>query len=120
MNRLLSVYGRHLEAVVCSDDETALGAIDALRAKGYMSKKSSMPVVGIGASPAALAAIAAGDLVGTAWNDEEGQAKAVLDLTVALAKGEEPAQTGWPLANGKYVWVPYRMVTAKNYADFGK
>ncbi|MGO8693522.1 MAG: substrate-binding domain-containing protein [Rectinemataceae bacterium] len=120
MNRLLSNYGRRLEAVVCGDDETALGAIDALRAKGYMGGKKNLPVVGIGASPAALAAIAAGSLVGTVWNDEAGQAEAVLDLTMALANGTEPARTGWPLTNGKYVWVPYRAVTARNYADFRK
>jgi methyl-galactoside transport system substrate-binding protein len=118
MERLLSAYGRRLEAVVCSDDEIALGAIDALRAKGYIGVKNSMPVVGIGASPAALAAIASGSLVGTAWNDEEGQAKAVFDLTMALANGTEPSQTGWQLTDGKYVWVPYRMVTAKNCAAF--
>ena len=43
MNRLLSTYGRRLEAVVCDDDETALGAIDALRAKGYMGGKRTYP-----------------------------------------------------------------------------
>ena len=118
MDALLAAYGRRLGAVACDDDETALGAVDALRAKGYLGGKRTLPVVGIGATPEALAAIKDGSLVGTAWKDVEGQAKAVFDLSTALASGIEPSRTGWPLTDGKYVWVPYRMVTARNLSDY--
>jgi len=120
MNRMLATDGRHLEAVVCGSDDVALGAIDALRAKGYFSGKRFMPVIGIGGTRAALDSISAGALLGTVWNDAEGQAKAVVDITRALAVGAEPSSTGWPVSDGKYVWIPYRMVTAKNVADFAK
>ncbi|HUW40753.1 MAG TPA: substrate-binding domain-containing protein [Rectinemataceae bacterium] len=118
MGAFLATYGRRLGAVACADDETALGAIAALRAKGYLSGKRTLPVVGVGATPEALAAIKDGQLVGSAWEDIEGQAKAVFDLSMALASGTELSRTGWPMTEGKYVWVPYRMVTAKNLADY--
>ncbi|HTX73949.1 MAG TPA: substrate-binding domain-containing protein [Rectinemataceae bacterium] len=119
MRSLLAAYGTHIKAVVCRGDAEALGAVECLRANGWFSGKKYMPVLGVGATPAALDAIAAGTLLGSAGSDADGEARAVCDLSRALAGGGAPSRAGWQLTDGKYIWIPYRMVTARNYAIFG-
>lgn len=74
-------------------------------------------VVGIDATKPALEALEAGELYGTVFNDAQGQAKAMLDLALALYHGEDPAQAV-ALEDGHYVWLPYRQVTQENLEDF--
>ena len=58
-------------------------------------------------------AVEAGQLYGTVFNDSRGQARAILDLALALYSGEDPAQAV-ELENGHYVWLPYQQVTREN------
>ena len=44
-----------------------------------------------------------GEMVGTVYNDKEGQAKGMLELSFALA-------TGGNLEDGKYIRMPYAKV----------
>ena len=74
-------------------------------------------VVGIDATKPALEALEAGELYGTVFNDAQGQAKAMLDLALALYHGEDPAQTV-ALEEEHYVWLPYLPVTRENLARF--
>jgi len=114
---LLAKHGDKIEAFVCDDDETALGAVDALKAAGYFKGKKRMPVVGASAgeiSEAVAAAIASGGLLGTAETDSASQAKAVFDLAYALAKGAASWRSGLKITDAKYVWVPCRKVTKDN------
>jgi methyl-galactoside transport system substrate-binding protein len=114
---LLAKYGDKIEAFICDDDETALGAADALKAAGYFKGKKHMPVVGAGEgeiSEAIAAAIASGSLLGTAETDSAGQAKAVFDLAYALAKGAASWRSGLKITDAKYVWVPCKKITKDN------
>jgi len=114
---LLAKYGDKIEAFICDDDETALGAADALKAAGYFKGKKRMPVVGAGEgeiSEAIGAAIASGSLLGTAETDSAGQAKAVFDLAYALAKGVASWRSGLKITDAKYVWVPCKKITKDN------
>lgn len=65
----------------------------------------------------ALEALEAGELYGTVFNDAQGQAKAMLDLALALYHGEDPAQAV-ALEEEHYVWLPYLPVTRENLARF--
>lgn len=93
--------------VVCSNnDEMALGAIQALKTAGMLE---DVVVGGVDATADALAAMAAGELEVTVFQDAEGQGAGGIDAAVALANGETVEDV---------VDVPYQLVTPENLADF--
>ncbi|GLC31111.1 galactose ABC transporter substrate-binding protein [Clostridium omnivorum] len=116
----LSAYGDKIEAVFANNDDMALGAIEALKAAGYFKDNKFMPVVGVDATAPALDALKAGQLLGTVLNDSTGQGKGVLDISYALAKGEDPSKSVQGITDGKYLWVPYQPVTKENVDKFSK
>jgi len=110
---------KRIEAVLCGNDEMALGAIEALKVAGFFSGKGEfLPVVGVDGTRVAIDAIAEGSLLGTVRGDAESQGRAAFDLAYALAKGLNPAAMGWNLTDGKFVLVPYQKVTRDNYKNF--
>lgn len=119
MATFFAAHGDKIELVLANNDDMALGAIEALKAEGYnIGGDKYIPVVGVDATAPALAALEDGTLLGTVLNDAVNQGKATFDLAYAAATGADMASTGWTLDDGKYVWVPYQMVTADNYKDF--
>lgn len=118
MKAFYAKYGDKIEMVFCNNDDMALGAIEALRQEGYFSNDRYLPVVGVDATAPALQALEQGTLLGTVLNDAKNQGKATFDLAYALAMGKDPATAGWKIDDGKYVWVPYQMVTKENYKNF--
>ncbi len=112
MSLWLEEQGGDIEAVFANNDDMALGAIDACLSAGLSAE--SMPlVVGVDATPPALEAIRAGTLKGTVLNDSEGMAKTMIDLSLALSRGEDPALAA-KLEEGHYIWLPYRRIEAKD------
>ncbi len=110
---------KRIEAVICANDEMAIGAIAALRLAGQMKGPDSyVPVLGIDATRFALEAIADGSLLGTVRGDADSQGKAAFDLAYALATGQDPLAAGWTITEGRYVIVPYQKVTRENYTSF--
>jgi methyl-galactoside transport system substrate-binding protein len=110
----------NIEAVIANNDEMALGAIEAMKAKGYFGTGGiSIPVVGVDATDEALIAIKEGTLYSSPFNDAVNQGYAVVKLCELLAKGETPSSQnlGYTL-DGKYVWIPYVNVTIKNVDSF--
>lgn len=115
MAAFLAAHGDRIECVIANNDDMALGAIDALKAAGYFSAGRFMPVVGVDTTVAAQTALRQGSLLGTVLNDDVNQAKAALRLAVLLIRGED-IQTetlGYPLTDGRYVWIPYQPLTAE-------
>jgi len=101
-----------IEALVCADPSSALSSIEALKALGFFKGKKSLPIVVSGSgqpSPAILQALASGSLLGAAYSDTNKQGQAVVELALALAKGLDPAKTGWRVSDAKYVWIPCRI-----------
>jgi inositol transport system substrate-binding protein len=93
--------------VVCANnDEMALGAINALKAAKLLDK---VFVGGVDATSEALAAMQAGDLEVTVFQDAKGQ-------------GDGGVQAAVDLINGKtvpdFVDIPYQLVTPANINDF--
>lgn len=76
--------GRSIGAVVAQSDELALGAIHALK---KANQAANVVVAGIGATPAGLAAVEAGDMTLTVFQDELEQSRAAIDLAVQMANG---------------------------------
>jgi methyl-galactoside transport system substrate-binding protein len=110
---------KDIEFVFANNDDMALGAIEALKAAGYFKGGKFMPVVGVDATAPALAALKDGTLLGTVLNDAKNQGAATANLSMVLAKGEQPskANVGYEIKDGKYVWVDYKPITKANMAD---
>lgn len=93
--------------VVCANnDEMALGAINALKAGKLLDK---VFVGGVDATSEALAAMQAGDLEVTVFQDAKGQGKGGVDAALDLIAGKTVADV---------VDVPYVLVTPDNIKDF--
>jgi inositol transport system substrate-binding protein len=101
--------GTKFDGVIANNDEMAIGAIQAIKAAGMDPKK--LVIGGIDATEDGLAAMAAGDLKVTVFQDAAGQGKGALDAALALAQGKKV---------DKEVWVPFQLVTPENMAKFQK
>ncbi|MFK0278773.1 sugar ABC transporter substrate-binding protein [Ensifer sp. NPDC090286] len=95
--------GLEFDAVISNNDEMAIGAIQALKAAGR--SMDSVVIGGIDATQDALAAMAAGDLDVTVFQNAAGQGKGSVDAALKLAKGE-PVD--------KKVYIPFELVTKEN------
>lgn len=94
-------------AVYAHNDEMAIGAIQAMKAAGVDMK--TMLIGGVDATQDALAAMQAGDLDVTVFQDAAGQGKGAIDAALKLAKGEAVDQK---------VYIPFQLVTPANIDQF--
>jgi inositol transport system substrate-binding protein len=101
--------GKPFDAVIANNDESAIGAIQAMKAANVDMK--SVVVGGVDATQDALAAMQAGDLDVTVFQDAAGQGKGALEAAIKLAKGEAVEQK---------VYIPFQLVTPANIGDFLK
>ena len=116
MAQWLKQIGQQVEVVFANNDDMALGAIDACLDAGL--EKEEMPfIVGVDATAPALKALEEGTLQGTVFNDAPGQARGILNLSCALALGQDPEDTNL-LENGKYIWLEHIAVTRQNLEEF--
>ncbi len=99
--------GVEFDAVVANNDEMAIGAIQAMKSAGM--DMADMIVGGVDATQDALAAMQAGDLDVTVFQNAAGQGKGALDAALALARGE---------AVESAVWVPFELVTPENIDQY--
>ena len=107
MAQMMSEYETEIELVIANNDDMALGAIDALKVSDLDREKWPV-IVGIDGTDVGLAAVAAGEMAGTVYNDKKGQAHAMLDLAYELSVGGD--LTGLDLEDGKYIRLPYAKV----------
>ena len=101
--------GKPFDAVISNNDEMAIGAIQAMKAAKIDMK--TVIVGGVDATQDALAAMAAGDLDVTVFQDAAGQGSGAVDAAVKLMKGEKL---------DKKVYIPFQLVTPANMADYIK
>lgn len=101
--------GLRFDAVVSNNDEMAIGAAQALKAGGV--SMDDVVIAGIDATADGLAAMAAGDIDVTVFQNTTRQGELAVLTAVAAAKGEaiEPAS-----------WVPFELVTPGNMADYAR
>jgi inositol transport system substrate-binding protein len=101
--------GKPYDAVISNNDEMAIGAIQAMKAAGVDMK--TMIVGGVDATQDALAAMKAGDLDATVFQNAAGQGAGALDAAIKLSKGEAVEQK---------VWIPFELVTPANIDNYMK
>ncbi len=99
--------GHKPAAVIANNDNMAIGAINAMKAAGW--KMTDVVVGGVDATQEALAAMKAGDLDVTVFQDAAGQGKGAVDTAIKLIKGEK--------VDAK-VYIPFQLVTPANMADY--
>ncbi len=98
--------GKGLNAIVCNNDEMAIGALLAAESMGV--KDEDLIIAGVDATPDALEYLGKG-----------------LDVTVfqsAGGQGYGGAEAAYKLLTGaaveKMYWIPYELVTTENMADY--
>lgn len=79
-------YGDQIGAVVCHNDEMAMGAIQALESAGMTGK---VVVTAVDAIKDACVAIKDGKMSATVYQDAGEEGALAVDIAVALAKGEK-------------------------------
>jgi inositol transport system substrate-binding protein len=99
--------GLKFDAVVANNDEMALGAIQALKAAHKLDPHTI--VAGIDATPDALAAMRAGELKVTVFQNAVAQGADAVDDALKLAHGQKGDQT---------VWIPFELVTPTNLTQY--
>lgn len=98
--------GVKIDVICANNDEMALGAIAALKAAG---KLETTLVGGVDATGDALAAMQAGELATTVFQDASGQGAGGVKAALQLINGETVPD---------YVDIPYVLVTMDNIADY--
>ncbi|GAB4387551.1 substrate-binding domain-containing protein [Albidovulum sp.] len=101
--------GTPFDGVIANNDEMAIGAIQAMKAAGI--DMASVQVGGVDATQDALAAMEAGDLDVTVFQNAAAQGAGALDTAVKIARGENVDRA---------VWIPFELVTPENMADYLK
>jgi D-xylose transport system substrate-binding protein len=86
MENILTATGRKFDAVVASNDGTALGALEAMKTVGMAGK---VPISGQDATEAGCNSIARGELTVTILKDTRKLTPLATQLAVKLAKGEK-------------------------------
>lgn len=98
--------GLKFDAVIANNDEMAIGAIQALKAARKLDK---VVVAGVDATQDALAAMKAGELKVTVFQDAHGQGKGAVDAALKLVRGQKVESK---------VGVPFELVTPASMARY--
>jgi putative xylitol transport system substrate-binding protein len=122
MENWLTSHGSAIQGVISQNDEMALGAIEALKARGINLAK--FPVGGVDGLTDALEAVKHGEMW-TTLQDANAQAQGSIDLALRVLVGPsyQPMSAIWNQYPGKLSWgdgtlteyvVPWTAVTNEN------
>lgn len=111
MNKMQTLIGSgaKFDAVVCNNDEMALGCIEAMKNAGLDPKE--IPVVGIDATPEALNSMNDGELAFTVFQNPVGQGAGSARALTLIANGADVDTV---------VDIPFEPVTQENYKEYMK
>lgn len=98
-----------IDAIVCQNDDSALGVVEALKSAGKLD--GNIKVLGVDGSDDALQSIKNGEMSMTALQDAKSQAEAGADVFEQLREGKNPAD----IAD---VQIPFKIVTKDNVNDY--
>ncbi|MFC4302569.1 sugar ABC transporter substrate-binding protein [Cohnella boryungensis] len=102
----LQTYGE-FDAIIAQNDDSALGAVEALKAANRLD---GVIVIGIDGSDDALASIEEGEMTMTVFQDAKAQAQAIVDLAKKLRDGTEASS----LEN---INIPFKAITKENLSE---
>ena len=101
---LITKFGDELDAVLANNDEMALGAANALQQAGFTDVK----VLGVDATPDAVAAVKDGTMAGTVLQNLHDQGGQTIEIAVAHLEGTPKEQVNW---------IPFELRTLENIDD---
>lgn len=108
MEDLLQKYGKGgISAVICQNDEMALGALSAIQAAGRRDEFKA--IMGLDGGSEALTSIQQGGLTATVFQDAKAQGVGAIDAAEKILGG----QTVDPVID-----IPFKLVTKDNVASF--
>ncbi|MGE8415594.1 MAG: sugar ABC transporter substrate-binding protein [Pseudomonas sp.] len=99
--------GREFNAVLANNDEMAIGAAMALNQAGV--DKGKVLIGGVDGTPDGLRAVQRGELAVSVFQDARGQADGSVETAVKMIS-KQPVEAA--------VWIPYRLITPENVAQF--
>lgn len=122
---LITANRDDIDAIFANNDDMALGAIEALKAAGFLTGDAStyIPVLGVDATEVGLEAIADGTLLVTSKNDPVKLAEGIYSIVSCLQSGQEvnSETTGIKMSDdNKHIWIDYTRVDASNYQEYQK
>lgn len=97
-----------IDVIASQNDEMAMGALQAVEAEG---KLDDILVLGVDATPDAIAAVKEGKLAVTVFQDSQGQGEGALEVAVGLLEGK---------TYDKQFIIPYVEVNPENADEFAK
>lgn len=101
--------GVTFDAIVCANDQMALGCMESLRGAGVLTEAGEILISGVDGTDEAVQAVADGYMAQTVLQDAPGQAEACLGVLEQLKAGETPKSE---------VIVPFQSITKDNVADY--
>lgn len=96
------------DAIVCQNDDSALGVVEALKSAGRLE---GVIVVGVDGSDAALQSVDAGEMTMTVLQNAKEQAKAGANVYQQIRDGVDPSTI-------EDIYVPFAEVTKENVSDY--
>ena len=106
------------DCIIANNDAMALGAVEALKAKGMDPTK--VPIVGIDATVDGVEAVKNGELAMTVFQDPNGQGYGAVMAAKNMIEGKAITEgTDYETdETGNIVWVPFEPVYPENVADY--
>ncbi len=103
----ITTYGDKIDAVISNNDEMALGAIEALKSNGMLQ---DVEVIGLDATPDALASLEKGELSATVFQNAKGQGSTAAKNILDSIKGSSVAE--------HVTYIPFELVTTENIQNY--
>ncbi|EKQ57511.1 MULTISPECIES: substrate-binding domain-containing protein [unclassified Clostridium] len=104
--------GQKFDCVIANNDEMALGVIDSFKENNI--DPSSVPIVGIDATPEGCKAVVDGSMKLTVYQSAKGQSKSSVDAAIQLGSGRTLSNIENLAEDGKHIWVPFEKVSKEN------
>ncbi|MBR0397015.1 MAG: sugar ABC transporter substrate-binding protein [Eubacterium sp.] len=107
------------DCIIANNDAMALGAIEAMKSANI--EPSSVPIVGVDCTKDGAAAVKAGEMYMTVFQDPAGQGEGAIYAAQNLLKGNKiNTDTDYELAeeSEKIMWVPFVPVTIDNVDEY--
>lgn len=98
----------HFDAIVCQNDDAALGVVQALKTNDLLG---DVLVLGVDGSAPALESIKNGEMAMTAFQDAQAQAEAGAKTFAQLRDGTDPKDID-------DIYIPFKIVTADNVDEY--
>ncbi|MDE6455455.1 MAG: substrate-binding domain-containing protein [Dysosmobacter sp.] len=115
----LLTSGTQFDCIISNNDAMALGAVEAM--KSASMDPSAVPIVGVDCTADGAAAVAAGEMYMTVFQNAVGQGSGAMQAAINLLNGDAiDKDTGLSADsdNPYIVWVPFEPVTADNVANY--